>query len=125
MREGYSLNPNYVHTITIYHNDSGIWKRTVYRNCFWKSETNIIQNGTDATKMSTYTVRIPLEVAGAGFLASPGDIVIHNECMDEIADKSPNTVAQVLQKHKPEAFRVKTYSDNTSHQMAKHYRLGG
>lgn len=119
------MNPNYVHTITLFHNDSGKWQRTVYHNCFWKSETSTNQNGTEATKVSTYTVRIPVEVAGTGFLASPGDIVIHNECMDEITDKSPNTASQILQKYKPEAFRIKAYSDNTFHQMAKHYRLGG
>lgn len=119
------MNPNYVHTITLYHNDSGKWKRTVYHNCFWKAETSTIQNGTEATKVSTYTVRIPVEIVGRPFQAAPGDVVVHNECMDEITDKSPNTAAQLLQKYKPEAFRIKTYSDNTFHQMAKHYRLGG
>lgn len=119
------MNPNYVHTITLYHNDSGIWKRTVFHNCFWKSEISTIQNGTEATKTNTYTVRIPAEAAEAGLSATPGDIVVHNECTDEITGKSPNAASQILQKNKPEAFRVTAYSDNTSHRMGKHYRLGG
>lgn len=83
------------------------------------------QSGTEVSQANTYTVRIPIEVAGAGFVAAVGDVVVHGECQDEITGKSPQTATEVLQRNKPEAFRVTAYSDSTSHFAGKHYRLGG
>ena len=90
------MNPNYVHTITLYHQDDGKWLQEIYRNCFWKSEITVLQNGTTATQKNTYTVRIPAERICAG-----------------------------MRRHKPNAFRVTAFSDNTGHRLGKHYRLGG
>lgn len=142
------MNPNYVHTITLYSclkaKDSADkkdrWIRTVLKGCFYKAEMTEIQNGVEATKSNSYTVRIPqsskyhpyhlwkdLVIKGRKgvFTVTEGDIVVLGECTDEITGASPDTAAEVLRRHKPDAFRVSAFADNTSHRMGKHYRLGG
>lgn len=119
------MNPNYVNTITVYRNQNGAWSRTVLHNCFWKSKIETMQDGTNVKQVNTYTVRIPLEETGAGFRASANDIVILGEATEEITGKSPNTATEIMQRYKPNAFKVTAYTDNTSHLMDKHYRLGG
>lgn len=124
------MNPNYVHTITIYHKQEKLWIKTVLENCFWKSGIAIVPGGTESSKTqvsqtNTYTVRIPMSVAGSDFEVSTDDIVILGECQDDIAGKSPDTAVEVLHRHKPDAFKVTAFADNTSHLMDKHYRLGG
>lgn len=120
-----AVNPNYVHTITLYRKQDGAWTRTVLHNCFWKSPIAVTQNGVQASQANTYTVRIPAEAVEEGFGVSLGDIVVHGECADQITGESGNAAAQVLNKNKPDAFRVTAFSDNTAHRMGKHYRLGG
>lgn len=122
---GCKMNPNYVDTITVYRKQNGAWVKTVLHNCFWKSKIETVQNGTEVKKVNTYNVRIPLKVAGEGFKFLTGDVVVLGECKDKITMKSPNTAAEVLQRNKPDAFTVTAYTDNTSHLMDKHYRLGG
>lgn len=120
------MNPNYIHTITLYQKKSdGAWARTVLHHCFWKSEIIITQAGTSEAKKNAYTVRLPLKETGAGFRVNSGDIVIHGECREQITDKSPYTATEVMQRHKPDAFRVTAVSDNTAFPVSKHYRLGG
>ncbi len=119
------MNPNYIHTITLYRNRNGAWSKTVLHNCFWKAGIAVTQNGTEALQANTYTVRIPLKEAGADFAVMTDDIVVLGNCVDEITKSSPDTAAEVLQRKKPNAFRVTAFSDNTSHRMDKHYRLGG
>lgn len=94
-------------------------------NCFWKSPVAITQNGVQASQANTYTVRIPVEVAGEGFKVSLDDVVVHGECTDQITGKVPDTAAEVMARNKPEAFKVMAFSDNTAHRLGKHYRLGG
>lgn len=94
-------------------------------NCFFKARITVTQNGTDVSSANTYTARIPLSAAGEGFTASPGDIVVKGECADEITTSPPNTAAEILQRNKPNAFKVTAFSDNTGHLMGKHYYLGG
>ena len=120
------MNPNYIHTITLYRKgQDGAWTRTVLHNCFWRSEITISQNDTKETKINTYAVRIPQKEACAGFKVSSGDLVVHGECQDQITGKSPDTASELLQRNKPDAFKVTAFSDNTSHRLGKHYRLGG
>lgn len=119
------MNPNYVNTITVYRNQNGAWSRTVLHNCFWKAKTETAQDGTNAKQVNTYTVRIPLKEAEAGFWASINDLVIFGERQDEITGKTPNTATEIMQKYKPNAFKVTAFADNTSHLADKHYRLGG
>ncbi len=135
------MNQNYIHTITLYNRIQAAdrkehWKRTVLHNCFWKAQVNTSFNSTQASVQNTYVVRIPKDdrylpyaeykdSPEEYFTASQGDIVIYGECLDEIAGVSGQTAAQVLNRHKPNAFKVTAFSDNTSFPLAKHYRLGG
>lgn len=119
------VNPNYCHTITLYRKQNGTWLKDVLQNCFWKSGIAVTQNGTQAAQSNTYTVRIPEEEAETDFSLSLGDIVVHGACADVITGKSPDTAAEVLQRNKPDAFKVTAFSDNTLHRLGKHYRLGG
>lgn len=119
------MNPNYIHTITLYRNMDGAWVRTVLHHCFWKSGIAVTQDGTNARQVNTYTVRIPMEETGPGFRVKTGDVVILGECSDVITGKSPDTATEVVLRKKPDAFKVTAFSDNTSHRMGKHYRIGG
>ncbi len=119
------MNPNYNRTITVFRKVDSEWEKLVFHNCFWKSGITVVQNGTEASQVNTYTVRIPLEAVGNNFSVASGDVVVLGECADEITGKSPCTASEVLRKNKPNAFFVSAYSDNTTYQMARHYRLGG
>lgn len=138
------MNQNYIHTITLYNRirsaDSADkkehWIRTVLHQCFYKSQVSTGFNGTEVSAQNTYIVRIPengaylpygkflLELEGH-FTVSEGDIVIHGECKEEITGESGQTAVQVLNRYKPDAFKVTAFSDNTAHIYGKHYRLGG
>lgn len=122
---GCNMNPNYVNTVTIFRKQSGAWSKTVLHNCFWKSEIKTVQDGTALNKVNTYTVRIPMQVADENFTVSTGDVVVLGACHEMITGKSPDTATEVLQRNKPEAFAITAFSDNTSHLLDKHYRLGG
>lgn len=138
------MNRNYIHTITLYNRIQAAdsedrkehWKKTVLHNCFWKAVINTGFSGTQASVQNSYVVRIPLDdryLPYAEYKADPeghftvsqGDIVICGECPEEITGESGQTLAQVLNRHKPEAFKVTAFSDNTKFMIAKHYRLGG
>ena len=139
------MNPNYNATITLYNclhakyssGNKDIWKKVVLPGCFFKAAMTVSQNGTEATQSNTYTARIPkndqympyrnwaASGGSAGFTVSEGDIVVLGECSDEITGESPNTASQVLNRNKPNAFKVTAFSDNTRYIAGKHYRLGG
>ncbi len=144
------MNPNYNQTITLYNclraadNQDGkkdIWQKMVLRNCFYKSVIGRTESADKNTRMeNAYTVRIPVsdrylpyhqwlklsdEERTGYFTCSQKDIVIRGECEADITGISPDTAAQVLSRYKPDSFVVTAFSDNTSHRMGKHYRLGG
>lgn len=144
------MNANYNQTVTLYNcfrakdnpdSVKDIWQKTVLRDCFYKNVIGRSEYADKAPKMdSVYTVRIPAsekykpyrewvrlpkEERREFFTSSQEDIVVRGECADEITGISPDTASQVLSRNKPDAFVVTAFSDNTSHRMAKHYRLGG
>ena len=135
------MNQNYTRTITLYNRIRATdkkehWNRTVLHNCFWKSQVNTGFNGTQASVQNTYVVRIPKDeryLAYAEyakdpkghFTASQDDLVVLGECSEEINGTAGHTAAQVLNRRKPDAFKVTAFSDNTAFPLAKHYRLGG
>lgn len=138
------MNPNYNHTITLYNrikaadteNKKERWIKTVLHNCFWKSQVNTGFSGTQASVQNTYVVRIPqderylpyaefIKNPDGHFTASSDDIVILGDCQEEITGVSGQTAAQVLTRHKPDAFKITAFADNTAFPVAKHYRLGG
>lgn len=138
------MNPNYVHTITIFNRIKAAdtedrkehWIKTVLRNCFYKSQINTGFNGNQASVSNTYVARIPKDARylpyaefvknpKGHFTVSQDDVVIHGKCGEEITGESGQTAAQVLLRYKPDAFKVTAFSDNTSFPVGKHYRLGG
>ena len=141
------MNPNYIHTITIYNclkaNDNpdsmkDTWQRTFLHDCYYKNVIGRVESDKTAKMANVYTARIPesenyrpyhewaAEENRAGlFTVSLGDIIVKGECQEEITGKSPYTATELLKRHKPDAFVVTAFSDNTSHQMSKHYRIGG
>ena len=91
---------------------------------------------TQANVQNTYVVRIPRDerylsylqyakMSDGAFTVSQGDIVIRGACTEEITGENGQTAAQLLNRYKPEAFKVTAFSDNTAFRFAKHYRLGG
>lgn len=121
------MNPNYVHTITLYRKQpDGSFARSVLTGCFFKAEITEVQTGTNASKVNTYTVRIPKDKAGKNFRITTGsDMVILGKVKDEVTDSKGSRATEILQKYKPDAFKVTAFSDNTGHMLDKHYRLGG
>lgn len=138
------MNQNYIHTITLYNRIRAAdspdkkehWKRTVLRDCFWKSVVNTGFSGTEASVRNTYVARIPQDgrylpyheftkSPDGHFTVSQGDIVVHGECSEEISGETGKTAAQLIERYRQEAFRVTAFSDNTAFPVDKHYRLGG
>lgn len=126
------------------------WQRTVLHDCFYKNVMGRADSGkssegkglyvSSSEMRSAYTARIPEsdsyvsyrewtqleeEKRKGKWTCSVGDIVIKGECKEEITGSSPNTAAEVLQRYKPDSFKVTAFSDNTTHIAGKHYRLGG
>lgn len=143
------MNPNYIHTITVFNclkatdNPNSMkdtWQKTVIHDCYYKNVMGRVDSEKSSSMQNVYTARIPEsqeylpyhewvelseESRKSHFTFSLGDIVIKGECDDEITGAKPNTATEILQKYKPDAFKVTAFSDNTSHQMTKHYRVGG
>lgn len=142
------MNPNYKHTITVYNCLRGkdnptkkdIWQKTILHNCFYKNVIGRVEDGKTSRMSNVYTARIPEsgqylpydewvkkseDERKQYFTFSLDDIVLNGECQEEITGSSPNTAAELLKRHKPEAFVITAFSDNTSHIYAKHYRVGG
>lgn len=142
------MNPNYGHTITLYNcmkatdapDKKDHWYRHELSGCYYKAAVTRTDTGIGAGMQNVYTVRIPEsdrykpygEWAGLTeddrpryFTMDLDDIVISGSCGEEITRHSGQTAAQVLKRHKPDAFKVTAVSDNTRGMFAKHYRLGG
>lgn len=142
------MNPNYSHTITLYcclkaadsPDRKDHWYRTVLDGCYYKSAVTRVESGVHAGMQNTYTVRIPASdryrpyrewcgipdaERGKYFTLHLDAVVIGGECPDEISSVSGNTAAQMMNKHKPDAFKVTAVADNTKKPVERHYRLGG
>lgn len=143
------MNPNYIHTITVYNclraednpdSMKDTWQKTVLHDCYYKNVMGRANNDKTSQMQNIYVARIPEDSRYLSYLEwakKPeverkscftfrlDDIVVKGECPDKITGKSPNTATDLLQRHKPDAFKVTAFSDNTSHKMSKHYRVGG
>ena len=143
------MNQNYNQTITIYNclrakenpnSIKDIWHRTVLHNCFYKNVIGQVESGNGVKMANAHTVRIPestLYLPYAEwckisederknhFTFRLDDIIVKGECKEEITGASPDTASELLSRHKPDAFKVTAFSDNTSHRSGKHYRAGG
>ena len=143
------MNPNYIHTITVYNrlraadNPNSMkdtWQKTVLHDCYYKNVMGRVDSEKSSKMQNVYTARIPQsddylpyhewakkpEAARASYFTfSLGDIVVKGVCDELITGSSPNTATELLERYKPDSFVVTAFSDNTSHQMSKHYRVGG
>lgn len=144
------MNPNYNQTITIYNclraadnpdEKKDVWQKTVLKRCFYKNAMERSEYASIDPKMAnTYTVRIPQsdrykpyrewcklskEQRSRYFTCNIKDVVVKGVCAEDITGVLPNTAAELLHRHKPDAFVVSAFSDNTAHKTAKHYKLGG
>ena len=112
----------------------------VLTDCFYKNVIGKIEDGKTVRMGNVYTARIPEsekylpyhafaklteEEQTMYFTFNLGDIVVHGVCQEESTGMCPNTAAELLERMKPDAFKVTAFSDNTSHICAKHYRVGG
>lgn len=142
------MNPNYMHTITLYNclkaadspDQKDHWYRHVIPRCFYKASIVRTDSGTSAGQQNVYTVRIPQSPAYrpyaqwvvlqeterlACFTMALDHVVILGECMEEVTGRSGNAAAQLMNRHKPDSFKVTAVSDNAKTAYARHYRLGG
>lgn len=136
------MNPNYIHTITVYNRirpqdnptKRDIWYRKVLRNCFWQCKTKDQQEGTTIKPVNTFVVRIPQNMAylpyrdwirspEGRFTLNKGDIIVHGECKETISSSLP--VTELLKRYGDDAFAITATADNTSSSFEKHYRAGG
>lgn len=142
------MNPNYNQTITLYNclkaadnpGKKDIWYRTVLEDCFYKAIVSRTESGKEIGMSNTYTVRIPQSVQykhyyewiglpdterGQYFTVHMDDIVVCDECLDEITGITGSAATDILRRYKPDAFKITAFSDNTSFIADKHYRIGG
>lgn len=131
--------PTWTDTVTVLNRRDGLdspdhldtWKKTVLRGCFWAGEQTRRQSGQEINEGASYLLRVPQSAdyrpylewkAGMeGFTFSPGDYVILGEAAEEIA---PETVQRVVEQHRPDAFEIRKFKDNTKGPLS-HYRLEG
>ena len=142
-------NPNDRDTITIYNcvkaKDSKTkedqWYPTVLTGCFFQATVAQTVSGQTLNMASGYVARIPgtpaeakympysewkdLEDKKGYFTVSDNDVIIKGSAVQEITNKSPNTMAELLASRKPDAFRVRVFKDNTGFPKGKHYRVSG
>lgn len=142
------MNPNYNKTITLYNclkavdnpEKKDIWHRHVLRDCFYKNVIARVEKANGVQMTNAYTVRVPEsskyrpysewvklseDERKSFFTFHTDDIVVKGECTEEIGSTATSSAAQVLNRMKPDAFRITAFSDNTSHDESKHYRIGG
>lgn len=143
------MNPNYNQTITVYNclraadnpgSMEDTWQKTVLHDCFYKNAMGRVDSEKGSKMSSVYTARIPESSSYRSysewaslpqderknlFTFNLGDIVVKGECADEIKGFSPFTASELLEKYKPDAFKVTAFSDNASHIAGRHYRVGG
>lgn len=133
--------PTFDYTITVLNKlaakDSAtkldVWKSTVLHNCSWKSLSERNVSGNTASVGGVFVVRIPKskdyheyrewKENMEGFTLSTGDYVIKGEVMEEI---TPNTIIDVVNSYKPDAFIIKTAQNNAETiELAEHYHIEG
>lgn len=131
--------PTWNDTITVLNKRDGLdspdgldaWKKTVLHDCFWAGEQTRGQSGQEISESAAYLLRVPRsadyrpyldwKTDMEGFTFSPGDYIILGETEKEI---TPETVQSVLERHRPDAFEVRKFKDNTRGPLP-HYRLEG
>lgn len=125
------INPSFSDTLTLFHRENFLdektkkttykWIRTVYQNCYFGTEAVRSLSGTTLNMADSYIVRIPCLSA----MVSVGDIVIKGNVSEDITDEQGQRSTDMLNRHKPNAFTVRTVSYNTKIPQSAHIRLTG
>lgn len=137
--------PTFRHTITVLNKRDGLdspdhldtWKKTVLQQCAWKqtetrSQSGRVSDDTEISEGAEYLARVPPSEEYRpysawkgdmeGFTFSPGDYVLKGEITEEV---TADTVQSVVSQHRPDAFEVRLFRDNTGTGYLDHYRLEG
>lgn len=137
--------PAFRHTVTVLNKQDGLdspdhldtWKKTVLKQCAWKqtetrSQSGRLSEGAEANEGADYLVRVPpsseyrpysaWKEDMEGFTFSPRDYIIKGEITEEV---TAETVQSVVSQHRPDAFEVRLFRDNTGSGYLDHYRLEG
>lgn len=133
--------PTFHHTITVLNRRAGsdspdrldLWKATVIENCSWAQYTTRAVSGNDITLEASHVVRVPQssqyrpysawKADMEGFTFCVGDYIIKGEIIDEV---TPETIQNIVNSCRPDAFVVKFFRDNTGIANALgHYHLEG
>lgn len=137
--------PTFRHTVTVLNKRDGLdspdhldtWKKTVLKQCAWKqtetqSQSWRVSDDTEISEGAEYIVRVPPSTEYRpysvwkedmeGFTFSPGDCIINGEVNEEV---TAETVQSVVSQHRPDAFEVRLFRDNTGTGYLDHYRLEG
>lgn len=131
--------PTWNDTITVLNKRDGLdspdhldaWKRTVLRGCFWAGQQTRSQSGQEISEGASCLLRVPQsadyrpyldwKTDMGGFTFSPGDYIILGEMEEEV---TAETVQSVVERHRPNAFEIRKFKDNTKGPLP-HYRLEG
>lgn len=118
------LNPNYNNDVTVFHKAAtGKWSSKVYSECsFVYNVSRVIDSLGSETVTGSYTCRIPAEYDAK---LSRGDIVILGAVRGKITNEAPYTATELMERFKPNAFRVNSVVDNTGHMVDKHIKAVG
>lgn len=138
------LFPTFNNTITLLNKlasaDSStkkdIWYATVIENCFFTSKAVETATGNTVSVGTVFTARIPysrfykpyrdwLADVDNCFTLNTGDYVFLGILSpDEIL--TPNNIINIYNKHRRNAFMVKSVKDNTGHlELLQHYHIEG
>lgn len=133
--------PTFDYTITVLNKLSArdsatkldVWKATVLHNCAWSGRAERSVQGNTVSVGNVFVVRVPKssdyypyndwKKSMDGFTFSTGDYIIKGEITEEI---TPDSVLDIVNAHKPEAFIIKLFQDNTGTVEAlEHYHIEG
>lgn len=136
------LLPTFDYTITVLNKldskDSAtkmdVWKKTVLNNCSWSTQIVRTVQGSTVSIGSTFVVRVPKnseyhpysqwKETLDGFTFSTGDFIILGEIQEDTV--TPNTVGDIVNAYRPQAFEVRLFKDNTGTiEALEHYRIEG
>ena len=116
------LNPNYNQSITILHKQDGEWEKTEVEECFFRVSvsSNVDANGNEVLSDAALA-RIPFPAPEI----CKGDLIIRGQIPETVTGESPNTVSEILERYKPDAFRVGGVSNNCASFLGKHIKAVG
>lgn len=143
IKEG-QIIPTFDYTVTVLNRLKGadsatkqdVWYATVLKNCDWTQSVVRNVSGTVVSVGGAYRCLVPKQAnylpyadwknsPDGNLTFSEGDYIIKGTLAEDELP-TPNTIQKIFQNHRPEAFQIKTFSDNTGTiELAEHYHLEG